>query len=103
MIKGFSVCRLLKAAEEVHLPKPLRSELGGGLKEVVQSDIESFDGIDCKESFFSTQERQLLVLHLLQTLRAGSSEAETFQSVTGTGADCLAKLKLIEGQAIGKI
>ncbi|XP_075216238.1 anoctamin 8 white walker [Lycorma delicatula] len=78
---------LLKAAEEVHLPKAVRPERGGGLKEFVQTEMNCFEGIEEEGHFFSTQERQSLVLHLLQTLRA----------VQG---DTLPGLKLIEGQAI---
>ncbi|GLG96978.1 Anoctamin [Gryllus bimaculatus] len=81
----FSV--LTKAAEEVHLPKTLKSDYGGGLKEFVQQEATYFEGVENESGFFSTQERQWLVLHLLQTLRAGS-------------ADQLGGLRLIEGQAI---
>lgn len=83
-------CSLLKAAEEVHLPKTLRSEYGGGLKEFVQQEVSYFEGTDNEREFFTTQERQWLVLHLLHTLRAGPE-------------DQVAGLKLIEGQAIGML
>ncbi|XP_047117535.1 anoctamin-8 [Schistocerca piceifrons] len=78
---------LLKAAEELHLPKTLKSEFGGGLKEFVQQEAACFEGTDNESTFFTTQERQWLVLHLLQTLRAAPG-------------DQLGGLKLIEGQAI---
>ncbi|XP_067003783.2 anoctamin-10 [Anabrus simplex] len=78
---------LLKAAEELHLPKTLRPEYGGGLKEFVQQEASCFEGTENERKFFSTQERQWLVLHLLETLRAGPE-------------DQLGGLKLIEGQAI---
>ncbi|XP_014250466.1 anoctamin-8 [Cimex lectularius] len=78
---------LLKAAEEVHLPKSLKSGHGGGLKEFVQAEADYFEGIEDSETFFSTQERQYLVLHLLQTLRASDG-------------DTLSGLKLIDGQPI---
>lgn len=81
---------LLKAAEEIHLPKALKSEHGGGMKEFVLSDAQSFTGIDSEEHFFTSQERQYLVLHLLHTLRADS-------------CDNIAGLKLIDGQAISKL
>lgn len=79
----------MKAAEELHLPKTLRPEYGGGLKEFVQLEVDYFEGTEDREQFFTTQERQWLVLHLLQTLRA-------------TQGDTVAGLKLIEGQAIGE-
>ncbi|KAM0736413.1 Anoctamin-8 [Formica fusca] len=80
---------LLKAAEEVHLPKTLRQEFGGGLKEFVGSEANCFEGSDDEIRFFSTQERQSLVLHLLHTLRAGPHDLHS-----------LSGLKLVEGQAI---
>lgn len=69
------------------MPKALKSEHGGGLKEFIQTDALSFEGIETEELFFTSQERQFLVLHLLQTLRADAS-------------DTLPGLKLIDGQAI---
>ncbi|XP_017753327.1 PREDICTED: anoctamin-8 isoform X3 [Eufriesea mexicana] len=83
----FSV--LLKAAEEVHLPKTLRQEFGGGLKEFVGSESSCFEGSDDEARFFTTQERQSLVLHLLHTLRAGPQDLHS-----------LSGLKMVEGQAI---
>ncbi|CAK9803259.1 Ano8 [Anthophora plagiata] len=83
----FSV--LLKAAEEVHLPKTLRQEYGGGLKEFMGSEANCFEGSDDETRFFTTQERQSLVLHLLHTLRAGPQDLHS-----------LSGLKMVEGQAI---
>ncbi|CAK9829084.1 Ano8 [Anthophora retusa] len=83
----FSV--LLKAAEEVHLPKTLRQEYGGGLKEFMGSEANCFEGSDDETRFFTTQERQSLVLHLLHTLRAGPQDLHS-----------LPGLKMVEGQAI---
>lgn len=80
---------LLKAAEEVHLPKRLRHEYGGGLKEFVGSEAACFDGSDDGTLFFTTQERQSLVLHLLHTLRAGPHDLNS-----------LPGLKIVDGQAI---
>ncbi|XP_058790313.1 anoctamin-8 isoform X4 [Phymastichus coffea] len=80
---------LLKAAEEVHLPKRLRSEYGGGLKEFVGSEATYFEGNDDETLFFTTQERQSLMLYLMHTLRAGPHDLNS-----------LPGLKLVEGQAI---
>lgn len=80
---------LLKAAEEVHLPKALRQEFGGGFKEFVGSEANCFEGSDDETRFFTTQERQSLVLHLLHTLRAGPHDLHS-----------LSGLKMVEGQAI---
>lgn len=79
----------MKAAEEVHLPKTLRQEYGGGLKEFVGSEANCFEGSDDDAQFFTTQERQSLVLHLLHTLRAGPQDLHS-----------LPGLKMVDGQAI---
>ncbi|KAI5710315.1 hypothetical protein M8J75_007605, partial [Diaphorina citri] len=69
----FSV--LLKTAEELHLPKRLKEEHGGGLKEFVQLEIELFEsGEEVDKDFFTTQERQWMVYHLLHTLRATTND-----------------------------
>lgn len=83
------VISLLKYAEELHLPKRLRQEVGGGLKEFTQSEANSFEGTENEGSFFTTQERQWLVFHLLQTIRASADED-------------IGKTKFIVGQAISK-
>ena len=79
----------MKAAEEIHLPKSLRQEFGGGLKEFIGSESSCFEGSDDEARFFTTQERQSLVLHLLHTLRAGPQDLHS-----------LPGLKMVEGQAI---
>lgn len=80
---------LLKAAEEIHLPKPLRQEFGGGLKEFVGSMVSCFENSSNELQFFTTQERQSLVLHILHSLRATSKDSCNVPA-----------LKLVEGQAI---
>jgi len=79
--------RLLKYAEEHHLPKRLNSEYGGGLKEFVRSEENKFEGFENLNDFFSMQERQWLILKLLETLRTRSCEE-------------IRDAKFIEGQAI---
>lgn len=85
----YNLNRLLKAAEEVHLPKRLQQEYGGGLKEFVGTEASCFVGSNEESNFFTTQERQSLVLHLLHTLRAGPHDLNS-----------LPGLKLVDGQAI---
>ncbi|XP_034940351.1 anoctamin-8 isoform X2 [Chelonus insularis] len=80
---------LLKAAEEVHLPKALCQEYGGGLKEFIGSEASYFEGSDDQTNFFTTQERQSLVLHLLNTLRATQQDLSSLPGI-----------KIVEGQAI---
>ncbi|XP_043212911.1 anoctamin-8-like isoform X1 [Amphibalanus amphitrite] len=78
---------LLKWAELTELPKRMTSEHGGGFKEFTLQNAGFFEGFEDKESFLTNQERQSLVLCMINNLRAARSE-----QVCG--------LKLIEGQAI---
>lgn len=82
--------RLLKAAEEYHLPKILKENKGGGLKEFLVQDLQSYEGFENEEHFFTTEERQWLVLRLLESIRARKNDIE---AIPGLG--------LLEGQPIG--
>lgn len=86
----FLVLRLLKAAEEYHLPKALKPSKGGGLKEFSIQDIECFEHSDKEQIFFTTEERQWLVLHILESIRAKSTDVNS-----------LPGLHFLEGQPIG--
>jgi anoctamin-8 len=88
-IRHLSRSRLLKAAEEYHLPKILRENKGGGLKEFLVQDYQTYEGADDEERFFTTEERQWLVLRLLESIRAKPSDIEA-----------LPRLTLLEGQPI---
>ncbi|XP_077295391.1 anoctamin 8 white walker [Arctopsyche grandis] len=66
---------LLRAAEEIHLPKALRPEFGGGLKEFTLRDLHCFYKSDSPEEFLTSLERQELVLHLLEAVRATTEES----------------------------
>lgn len=73
---------LFKAAEEHRLPKRLKSELGGALRDFTTRESHCFELIkdgDGKLSLFTSQERQWLVLQVLQSIRASSSDASNFQ------------------------
>ncbi|KAB0803967.1 hypothetical protein PPYR_00937 [Photinus pyralis] len=80
---------LLKAAEDFHLPKQVLSIRGGGLKEFTVRDLHSFVNADNEETFFTSQERQWLVLRLLESIRANISDLNVVPDVT-----------LLEGQPI---
>ncbi len=80
---------MLKCAEEHHLPKKLNYEYGGGLKEFVKSEQNKFDGFEKEKEFFTMQERQWLILRLLETLRSYAGEES-------------GNVKFIEGQTISK-
>jgi len=73
----------------LHLPKKVKPEFGGGQKEFVLHESHIFEGIEDESTFFLSQERQWLVLNLLQLLRASAG-------------DEVAGLRLVEGQAIGE-
>lgn len=85
--------RLLSCAEEHHLPKRLNNDYGGGLKEFVKSEWNKFEGfgdeIAATTGFFTSQERQWLILRLLETLRSSNG-------------DEIGTEKFVQGQAIGK-
>lgn len=82
---------MLKAAEEYHLPKALRIDKGGGLKEFFVQDFLSYEGSENEQYFFTSEERQWLVLRLLESIRAKTSDV-------GQVADLI----IIEGQPIGR-
>ncbi|XP_038077941.1 anoctamin-8-like isoform X1 [Patiria miniata] len=78
---------LLKGAEDLGLRKPIKEEYGGGLKEFTCAEEGIFEGVDNKKEFFSSQQRQAIVHHMLLNLRA----------IEG---DKLGKIKFLEAQAI---
>lgn len=67
---------LLRAAEDHHLPKTLRAARGGGLKEFSLQEAQCFEDADNEQTFFTTQERQWLVLRVLEAVRAKGSDKE---------------------------
>lgn len=72
---------MLKAAEEYHLPKTLKETKGGGLKEFSVQDLQCFDGCDNEQLLFTTQERQWLVLRLLESIRAKPTDRSSLPGV----------------------
>lgn len=61
------VCSLMKAAQDVHLPKKIIG--GGGLREFILSEMNTFEGIEDHSDFFTMQERQALIMYILNTRR----------------------------------
>jgi len=57
----------MKAAQDVHLPKNILG--GGGLREFIISEMNTFEDIEDHSNFFSMQERQALILYVLNTRR----------------------------------
>lgn len=62
-----NVYSLMKAAQDVHLPKKIVG--GGGLREFMLSEMNTFEGIEDSSIFFTMQERQALILYILNTRR----------------------------------
>ncbi|XP_034140748.1 uncharacterized protein LOC117591556 isoform X3 [Drosophila guanche] len=70
---------LFKAAEEARLPKRLRPDLGSALREFTTRESHCFQqlrGDVASTALFTSQERQWLVLQVLQGLRAGCSDID---------------------------
>lgn len=65
---------LLCGAEELGISKPVRSEYGGGMKEFVFEDQDCFEGVLEEKHFLNSQERQSIVYHMLNNLRATEGE-----------------------------
>lgn len=88
------IYRLYKAAEEARLPKRLRADLGGALKEFTYRESHCFAQAkeDGAATLFTSQERQWLVLQVLQGLRAGRNDLESLQG----------RAAVEEGQSIGE-
>ncbi|XP_055295045.1 anoctamin-8 isoform X2 [Sitodiplosis mosellana] len=73
---------LYRAAEEARLPKRLRSDLGGTLREFTSRECHCFaqtKNQDGTAALFTSQERQWLVLQVLQGLRAGTTDLTALQ------------------------
>lgn len=95
--------RIFTAAEEARLPKRLKKELGGALKEfttreshcfaqIQQSTVATKEGeVESSPTLFTSQERQWLVLQVLHSLRAGPSDMEALKG----------NAVVDEGQSIG--
>lgn len=85
---------LFKAAEEFRLPKRLRNDLGGTLRDFTTRESHCFEQIkdeDGKITLFTSQERQWLVFQVLQGLRGTAKDVTQFQGSKG---------KIEEGQSI---
>lgn len=90
------ICRLFQAAEEARLPKRLRTDLGGALREFTTRESHCFaqnKNADGTSTLFTSQERQWLVLQVLQGLRAGDSDLDALQG----------SAIVEEGQSIGRL
>merc|ERR1711884_242093 len=80
----------LRGLERMQMPKPLREDLGGGMKEFTIKEAPNFQSIEEMSDFLTSQERQAIILHLLHSLRADKG-------------DVVGKLKFRDGEAISKL
>ncbi len=80
----------LRGLEMMQVPKLLRADLGGGWKEFTIKEKDSFEGVTDMDVFLTSQERQSILLHLLNSVRAEKSMVI---------AD---RIKFREGEAISK-
>ena len=80
---------LLKGAEEILLKKKLKDEHGGQLRDFFMEDCRMYEDVGDPSLFFTSQERQQIILHLINNLRL-----ESTQKVQGH--------LMVEGQAIGR-
>ncbi|GAB6032991.1 hypothetical protein CHUAL_012183 [Chamberlinius hualienensis] len=78
---------MYRTAETLRIRKRLKTEFGGGLKEFIYQNAHCYKDVEDRQHFFSSQERQSIILHILNSLRA--SEAEELNGI-----------KFAEGQAI---
>ena len=60
----------LKGLDKMHVPKPLKEEFGGGNKEFNFKEMTCFKDIENFELFFNSQERQAVLIFLINRLRA---------------------------------
>ncbi|CAF3704136.1 unnamed protein product [Rotaria sp. Silwood1] len=61
--------RLLKGAADLQLEKPIKQEYGGGYKIFFFDDLEFYEGVEDEDKFLTSQERQLIVRHLLYSIK----------------------------------
>ena len=73
----------------MHVPKHIKEELGGGRKEFNLTEGADFQNIEDAEKFLTSADRQSVLLHFLNGLRAEKG-------------DSVGNVKLREGEAIGE-
>ena len=73
----------------MHVPKHIKEELGGGRKEFNLAEGADFQNIEDAEKFLTSADRQSVLLHFLNGLRAEKG-------------DTVGEVKLREGEAIGE-
>ncbi|XP_045506984.1 anoctamin-8-like [Colias croceus] len=70
---------LLQTAEEIHLPKLLKPEFGGGYKEFTVRDMHCFHKGTSASELLNSQERGALVKHVLESARAEPGDEKALE------------------------
>ncbi|UJR31643.1 hypothetical protein I4U23_019124 [Adineta vaga] len=65
----FTYERLLKGAHDIQLEKPIKQGFGGGYKVFIFDELDFYEGVEHEQEFFTSQERQSIVRHLLYSIR----------------------------------
>ncbi|KAM4809439.1 anoctamin-8 [Rhinophrynus dorsalis] len=66
---------LLRGAEEIGLRKPVKSEFGGGTRIFSCEEDYIYQNIENELNFFTSQERQSIILYWMENLRAKQGES----------------------------
>ena len=74
----------------MHVPKHVKEEIGGGRKEFSLAEGANFHNIEEAEKFLTSADRQSVLLHFLNGLKAEKG-------------DLVGDVKFREGEAIGEL
>ncbi|XP_063720745.1 anoctamin-8-like [Symsagittifera roscoffensis] len=72
---------LLTQSEECRMKKLLKGDYGGGLNEVLLDQIDFFLNVEDEDLFFLSQERQFLILDILNGIKASEEEETPFDNI----------------------
>ncbi|XP_075241545.1 anoctamin-8-like isoform X3 [Convolutriloba macropyga] len=72
---------LLSQSEESRMRKELKPEYGGGLNEITLDQVDFFLNVESEDLFFSSQERQFLILDILNGIKAAEDEETPFTNI----------------------
>ncbi|XP_067931907.1 anoctamin-8-like [Watersipora subatra] len=74
MLVSCSFQGLLKGAEEILLKKKLKDKHGGQLRDFFVEDSKMYEDVDRPSLFFTSQERQQVILHLINNIRLNHTD-----------------------------
>ena len=67
---------MLVGAEELELKKIIKPEYGGGVKEFIFNEQEFYENIENEDLFLSTQEKQSIIYHILNSIKCNTDNQE---------------------------